>query len=289
MASRQERPGDAAGLNVRRLSPALGAEMRGVDLDRPLDDAVFARIHAAWLEHLVLVFPGQTLSERRQVEFAERLGTPVGQRSKERSDARTDSDMRVMLISNIRENGEPIGLLPDGELMFHTDSVYLERPLKGAMLYAEEIPSRGGNTLFVNMHMAYDALSPGMKALLEGLRAVHVFDYETQVKTGRLDRSGARNHVHPVVRTHPETGRRALYVNRLMTEEIVGMPEAESDALLGELFDHAERPEFIYSHTWRVGDLVLWDNRCTMHARTDFPANERRLMRRVGLEGDVPF
>lgn len=289
MAETKEAVRGPVRLDVRKLSPALGAEIRGVDLSKPLDDATFAAIYAAWLENLVVVFPGQTLTERQQVEFAERLGEPVGQRSKERHDDRSGRDRRVMLISNIRENGVPIGLLPDGELMFHTDSVYLERPLKGAMLYAEEIPSSGGETMFVNMHMAYDALPDAMKARLAPLTAVNVFDYETQVKTGRLDRSKVKNHVHPAVRTHPETGKKALFVNRLMTEEFVGLPEAESDALLAELCDHAEQPQFVYSHKWTVGDLLLWDNRCTMHARTDFPPGERRLMRRVGLEGDVPF
>ena len=275
--------------DIRPLSPALGAEVRGVDLAVPLEDATFAAIYAAWLDHLVLVFPGQTLTERQQVRFAERFGEPVGQRSKSRIDDRDERDSRVMLISNIRENGTPIGLLPDGELMFHTDSVYLERPLKGAMLYAEEIPDTGGNTLFVNMYAAYEALDPDLKARIDGLQATNVFDYETQVKTGRLDRSKVKNHDQPVVRTHPETGRRALYVNRLMTEEIVGLPAADSDALLGRLFDHAEQRAFVYEHVWRLGDLVMWDNRCTMHARTDFPAGQRRLLRRVGLEGDVPF
>ena len=278
----------AASLDIRPLGPALGAEVTGLDLSRPLDDAVFEAVYAAWLEHLVLVFPGQRLTERQQVRFAERFGEPVGSRSMTRFDEREERDNRVMLISNIRENGVPIGLLPDGELMFHTDSVHLERPLKGAMLFAEEIPSSGGNTMFASMYRAYDALPEKTKAQLEGLRAVNVFDYETQVKTGRLDRSKVKHHIHPAVRTHPETGRKALYVNRLMTEEIEGLSEAESDALLRELFDHAERPEFVYEHRWRLGDLVMWDNRCTMHARTDFPPGERRMMRRVGLEGDIP-
>ncbi len=279
----------AVSLDIRPLSPALGAEVRGLDLSQPLSDQVFEKLYSAWLDHLVLVFPGQRLTERQQVRFAERFGEPVGSRSKERVDERDERDSRVMLISNVRENGIPIGLLPDGELMFHTDSVYLERPLKGAMLYAEEIPSVGGDTLFVNLYHAYDALSDEKKARLDGLRAVNVFDYETQVKTGRLDRSKVKHHAHPAVRVHPETGRRALYVNRLMTEEIEGLDPGDSDRLLAELFDHAERREFVYVHRWRLGDLVMWDNRCTMHARTDFPPGERRLMRRVGLEGDVPF
>lgn len=193
-----------------------------------------------------------------------------------------------MLISNIRQNGEPIGLLPDGELMFHSDSVFLEKPLMGAMLYAEEIPSTGGNTLFANMYDAYDSLTDELKTRLTGLQAVHVFDYETQVKSGRFDRSSAPHATHPAIRTHPETGRKALYVNRLMTEELVGLPRAENDDLLQRLYRHAEDSTHVYEHIWQVNDLVMWDNRCTQHARTDFPTGERRLLRRVGIEGDRP-
>lgn len=194
-----------------------------------------------------------------------------------------------MLITNVRENGTPIGALPDGELMFHSDSVFLEKPLMGAMLYAEEIPSTGGNTLFANMYAAYDSLPASLKEKLDGLQATNVFDYETQVKTSRFDRATAPHAEHPAIRTHPETGRRALYVNRLMTEELVGLPAAESDDLLARLFDHAEDRAHVYEHVWQKDDLVMWDNRCTQHARTDFPAGERRLLRRVGIEGDRPF
>lgn len=194
-----------------------------------------------------------------------------------------------MLISNVREDGEPIGLLPDGELMFHSDSVFLEKPLMGAILYAEEIPSTGGNTLFANMYDAYDSLPGDIKERVNGLQAVNVFDYETQVKSGRFDRSTAPHATHPAVRTHPETGRKALYVNRLMTEELEGIPASENDDLLQQLFRYAEDRRHVYEHVWQVDDLVMWDNRCTQHARTDFPAGERRLLRRVGIEGDRPF
>jgi taurine dioxygenase len=271
---------------VHSLSPALGAEIRGLDLTRPLDAETIVALRAAWLDHLVLVFRGNRISEDDQAQFAEYFGETVGARAKQRGDG---GDRRLMLISNIRENGAPIGSLPDGELMFHSDSVFLEKPLMGSMLYAEEIPSIGGNTMFANMYAACDALPRDLKDRLAGLMAVSVFDYETQVKTGRYDRSKAPHATHPAVRTHPETGRKALYVNRLMTEELVGLPTAESDALLQTLFGHAENPEHIYEHVWQVDDLVMWDNRCTQHARKDFPATERRLLRRVGLEGDRPY
>jgi taurine dioxygenase len=274
-----------SGFTIRPLAPSLGAEIRDLDLTSPLDRDTISAIRAAWLQHLVLVFRCGEISEDDQTRLAGYFGPTVGARSKQRSDG---GDRRLMLISNIRQNGEPIGLLPDGELMFHSDSVFLEKPLMGAMLYAEEIPSTGGNTLFANMYDAYDSLTDELKTRLTGLQAVHVFDYETQVKSGRFDRSSAPHATHPAIRTHPETGRKALYVNRLMTEELVGLPRAENDDLLQRLYRHAEDRTHVYEHIWQVNDLVMWDNRCTQHARTDFPAGERRLLRRVGIEGDRP-
>lgn len=260
--------------------------MRDIDLTVPLESDTIAEIRAAWLEHLVLVFRCGEIGEEDQIRFAGYFGKTVGARAKQRSDG---GDRRLMLISNVRENGEPIGSLPDGELMFHSDSVFLEKPLMGAMLYAEEIPSIGGNTLFANMYDAYDSLPEDMKVRLNGLQATQVFDYETQVKAGRFDRSTAPHATHPAIRTHPETGRKALYVNRLMTEELVGVPAEESDELLQQLFSHAEDGAHVYEHVWQAHDLVMWDNRCTQHARTDFPTGQRRLLRRVGIEGDRPF
>ena len=274
-----------AGFSASPLSPAIGAEIRGIDFSKPVDTETVSRVRRALLDHLVLVFRCGEISEDAQISFAEHFGPTVGARSKLRTDG---GDRRLMMISNVRENGEPIGALPDGELMFHADSVFLEKPLKGAMLYAEEIPSTGGNTLFANMYTAYETLTDELKARIDGLRAVNVFDYETQVKSGRFDRDSAPHAIHPAVRTHPETGRRSLFVNRLMTEEFVGLPPRESDDLLQTLFEHAENSDFVYQHVWQLHDLVMWDNRCTQHAPTDFPADERRLLRRVGIEGDVP-
>ena len=273
------------GFSASPLSPAIGAEIRGIDFSKPVDTETVSRVRRALLDHLVLVFRCGEISEDAQISFAEHFGPTVGARSKLRTDG---GDRRLMMISNVRENGEPIGALPDGELMFHSDSVFLDKPLMGAMLYAEELPSTGGNTLFASMYAAYDMLSDTLKARVDGLRAVNVFDYETQVKSGSYDRSTSPHSTHPVVRTHPETGRKALYVNRLMTEEIVDLPADESDALLQILFAHAEARDHVYEHVWQLNDLVMWDNRCTQHARTDFPATERRLLRRVGIEGDVP-
>ncbi len=271
---------------IKRLSPALGAEITGIDLHRSLTPETVTKLRRAWLDHLVLVVRGQDIGEPELVRFAAYFGEPVGSRSTTRRDG---GDNRVMLISNIRKNGEPIGVLPDGELMFHADSVFLEKPLMGSLLHAREIPAHGGHTLFSNMYLTWDSLPDDVRNRLATLEAVNVYDYSTQVRTGPLDRKTSPHAIHPAVRRHPETGRLALHVNRLMTEELIGITPTESTELLEVCFAHVERPEHIYKHVWQVGDLVMWDNRCTQHARTDFPATERRLLRRVGLEGDRPF
>jgi taurine dioxygenase len=276
--------GDAAP-EVRALSPALGAEILGIDLRHALDDAVFPRVRAAWHEHLVILFRNQTLSEENEVRFAERFGPPAIIHTKQF----VRGHPAVMLISNIREDGKPIGALPDGEMHFHTDQCHQERPAMASMLYAIEVPSVGGNTLFANGYRAYDTLPADVKRRIEGRKALNVYDYDAAAtKRGSQIRPGVPSYAHPVVRTHPATGRKALYVNRLMTVRIEDMAARESDELLEFLFDHQERREFVYEHVWRPGDLLMWDNRCTLHARTDFPSNERRLMRRVTILGEKP-
>jgi taurine dioxygenase len=195
----------------------------------------------------------------------------------------------VMLISNIREDGKPIGALPDGEMQFHTDQCHQERPAMASMLYAIEVPKTGGNTLFANAYSAYETLPDAIKRRIEGRRALNAYDYDkAATQRGEKVRDDAPSYAHPVVRTHPATGRKALYVNRLMTRRIEGLPPSESEELLTFLFDHQEQSEFIYEHVWRPGDLVMWDNRCTLHARTDFGPRERRLLRRVTILGEKP-
>jgi len=273
-------------LDSAPLAPAIGAEVRGIDLREPLDERRFHAIVQLWLERCVLLFRGQDLSVEQQVAFAGRFG-PLGQRANVTPGA--TEHPAVMLISNIREDGKPIGALPDGEMFFHSDQCYTERPCKATMLHAIEVPSVGGNTIFANMVRAYETLPEDLKRRIAGLRALNVYDYEGSA-TRRSESAAvdAPRFTHPVVRTHPETGRRALYVNRLMTQGIEGMDRAESDALLARLFEHQERAELRYEHRWRPGDLILWDNRSTVHARTDFSAGERRLLRRVILLGDHP-
>lgn len=273
-------------LKVKPLTPAIGAEIVGLDLRHPVDEALFSLILDAWHQHCVLLFRDQDLSEEEQVQFAERFG-PLARIHTGQFATRNPA---VMLISNIREDGKPIGALPDGEMHFHSDQCYQEKPATGSMLYAIEIPSKGGDTLFANAYLAYETLPESIKRRIDGKKAFNAYDYDSaSTKRGGEVSNDAPSYVHPVVRTHPATGRKALYVNRLMTQRIEGLPAAESEELLNFLFAHQERPEFIYGHVWRPGDLLLWDNRCALHARTDFSPGERRLLRRVTILGEKPF
>jgi taurine dioxygenase len=270
---------------VRPLSPALGAEIVGVDLSEPLDDATAPRVLDAWHEHLVLLFRDQHLSENDEVRFAETFGEPAKIHTKQF----VRNHPAVMLISNIREDGKPIGALPDGEMHFHSDQCHQERPAKASMLYAIEVPSKGGNTFFANAYKAYETLPDDIRRQIDGRRALNAYDYDTAAtRRGTQLADGVPRCSHPVVRTHPATGRKALYVNRLMTVQIEGLPRDESDRILDVLFAHQEQREFVYEHVWRPGDLLMWDNRCTLHARTDFSPTERRLMRRVTILGEKP-
>jgi taurine dioxygenase len=274
-----------AAFAVRPLSPALGAEIVGVDLGQEIDDHTFAQIRDAWHQHLVILLRDQELSEDDQVRFAEKFGPPAVIHTKQF----VRNHPAVMLISNIREDGKLIGALPDGEMHFHTDQCHQERPAMASMLYAIEVPRAGGNTLFANGYKAYETLPDALKLRIAGRKALNAYDYDTAAtKRGTRLAEGVPSCLHPVVRTHPATGRKALYVNRLMTVRIEGLPADESDELLDTLFAHQERREFVYEHVWRPGDLLMWDNRCTLHARTDFSPDERRLMRRVTILGEKP-
>ena len=182
----------------------------------------------------------------------------------------------------------PIGAFGEGEFWFHIDGGYTERPYRYTFLYALELPSTGGNTKFSNMYKAYDAVPAALKEKLKGQRAIHVHEYNRAKQadvSGRLH--DLPHYEHPVFITHPETGRKTLFVDRLMTVGIAGMDKAESDPIMAQLHDIGERTEFIYEHVWQLGDFLMWDNRCTIHARTDFPKEERRLLRRCTVEGDL--
>ena len=280
-------------LDIVPLTKNIGAEIRGIDLREKPDEDTIKVIYQAWLDHLVIIFPGQKLSQEDLVRVTNYFGTQGMPRRPPKFFPKGYSTLLpgIMLISNIRENGEPIGALPDGEMMFHHDMIHSEKPDKATLLYAVEIPSSGGNTLFASGYAAYDTLDPSIRSKLERKRALHHYNYGSVVKgdnkgTGKPWRGTGTL----AFRTHDDTGRKAVYVNRLMSVGIEGMPQAEAEPLLEAVFDHAEKQEFVYEHVWRLGDLLLWDNRCSSHARRDFPSTERRLMLRTTVEGSArPF
>jgi taurine dioxygenase len=275
--------------DVVPLTKHIGAEIRGIDLRQEPDEETVRAIYQAWLDHLVLIFPEQKLEQQDLIRATGFFGQQGKLSRPPKYFPKGYSTLLpgVMMISNIRENGEPIGALPDGEMMFHHDMIHAEIPSKATLLYSVEIPSTGGNTLFASGYAAYETLDPAIRGRLEDKRALHHYNYGTTVKGDSRGTEAFAEREHPVFRTHEDTGRKAVYVNRLMTVKVLGLPEAESDRLLNAVYDHAEKSEFVYEHVWRVGDLLLWDNRCSSHARTDFPSTERRLMFRTTVEGTV--
>lgn len=275
-----------APFQVRPLSPALGAELIGLDLSQPMTDELFASVLDTWHRHLVIVFRDQHLTEDEQVRFAERFG-PISRSTRGHF---LGQNPAIMIISNIREDGKQIGALPDGEMQFHIDQCHQERPAMATMLYSLEVPSVGGNTLFANGYTAHETLSADIKQKIEGRKALNAYDYDAaSTKRGTKVREGVPAYWHPIARTHPVTGRKSLFVNRLMTVAVEGLSDDEGEDLLNTLFDHLEQRTFVYEHVWRPNDVLLWDNRCTLHARTDFSDKERRLMRRVAIKGEKPI
>jgi taurine dioxygenase len=284
---------DVLDIQVVPLSSACGAEIRGVDLTKPLSRETVEAIRAAWNKHIILVFRGQTISQEQQLTFASYFGD-LGSRKKApdqlraRAEGAQQDHEKVLLVSNIKENGVPIGAFGEGEFWFHIDSGYTPRPYHYTFLYALELPSTGGNTMFSNMYKAYEAVPDELKQRLAGKRALHIHEYN---RARQADASGDISNIphcyHPVFTTHPDTGNKTLFVDRLMTTALEGFDPAESAAILNQLYDIGERREFIYEHVWKLNDFVMWDNLCTIHARTDFPKEERRLLRRCTVEGDL--
>lgn len=280
-------------LKVDPLDAPVGARITGVDLGRELDDAAYDAIHRAWLDHQVLVFPGTKMTEEDQIRFTRHWGEmPLRSRYAGRREEGRRAHESIMLISNIRENDEPIGSLPDGDMMFHSDGQYDEHPYRYTTLYALEVPSTGGNTLFANLYKAYDTLPDDLKTRLASVEAQHGYYAGRHVTPEILATLGITRvddaWAHPVVTAHEETGRPVLFISRLLTRSLEGLPEDEGNALLDQLLDHVEREDLVYDHVWNPGDFVIWDNRCVNHARTDFPAGERRLLRRTTVQGVRP-
>ena len=275
-------------MKIEPVSDAVGAKITGLDLSRELDADAIAEIKSAWLKYQVLVFPDQEMTEQEQIRYARCFGEFP---KRERYEYRAEKDLSensIMLVSNIRDKaGKPIGSLPDGEMMFHTDGAYDAHPYKYTLLFAVELPSTGGNTLFANMYQAYDELPEAFKTKLAECTAEQAY-YSGTVQRGQYVGRYSGCFSHPVFIEHNETGRPALYVSRLLTMRINELDEKESQDIISFLFDHSEKREFIYEHVWSLGDFVMWDNRCINHARTDFPRSERRLLRRNVIQGKRP-
>jgi len=273
-------------LEIQPIAGAIGAEIAGVDLAGEVDDETIAAIRRAWLDHLVIFFRRQELPPARLLAFARRFGEPI----------------EYPFVKGIEGFAEvtPVVKLEHERVNFgglwHSDTAYLEIPPMGTMLIAREVPPYGGDTLFANMYLAYEALSAGMRQLLDGLVAVNssakadvTKTREDRIRDGaREDARTAYEALHPVVRTHPETGRKALYVNGGHTVRFRDMTEEESAPLLGFLFAHQTRPEFTCRFRWELGSLAFWDNRCAQHNPINDYHGFRRAMHRVTLAGDRP-
>lgn len=274
-------------MKVAKIGEALGAEISGVDLARPISN--FAEIRAAWLEHLVLRFRGQSLSDPQLKAFSALFGEldPPGPNPYGKPFLPDHPEMNV--ISNIKVDGKPIGGLGDGEAIWHADMTYVERPPMAAILHALELPPTGGDTYWANMYLAYETLPAEMRTRIAGRRAVHDATYNSagQMRKGYSDVAdprrapGAR---HPLVSTHPETARQCLFLGRRRNSYIEGLELEESEALLDALWAHATQPRFTFRQEWRVGDVVIWDNRCTLHRRDAFDPAARRLLHRTQIK-----
>ena len=276
-------------MKIAPISDAGGAIVSGIDLRRDLAPEDATAIRNAFLEYGVVVIREQDLNTEDQIRFCNAMGgtatrgNPADQRA---DDADSAYDGAVHVVTNLTEDGKPLGSFGDGEVWFHHDGSFKEIPYAATVLYGMAVTSTGGETVFANMYMAYDRLSEATKKRIDGLDGLNVYDYAS---TGRVDLeqdiSNINHWVHPLVIRHPDTGRRALYVSPLITARIEGLSKTESDTLLEELFRYQEDDEIIFEHKWSAGDLVMMDNRSITHARRDFPAGEPRMLRRTMVEG----
>jgi len=277
-------------ISVTKLHPVIGAEIGGVDLSRPLNSETIRQIKDAWHKHTVLVFRDQKLSEDDQRRFASQFG-PVAKRVPPPKGAvKVETvawDDMMMITDHVDANGKPVGSLGHGEMWFHTDKCYHRRPHRATFLYGIEIPSEGGNTRFSSMYAAYDRLPADLKRRLDGAMVMQGYQYG---HGHRIDLSIKLENIHhcsqPIIITNPGSGRKGLYAASVNTMWIEGMDRNESESLLQKCFDIAEDPAIIYEHVWRIGDLVMWDNLACLHARTDWPQEQTRTLRRCTVEGD---
>lgn len=283
-------------MQINPLSEALGAEVIGIDVAN-LTDTAFAEIQAAFLDHLVLVFRDQDLTPEQQIAFSERFGELEIHLS---ADHLLEGHPKILMVSNKQENGRYIGAVSAGDY-WHSDLSCQERPNLASFLYALELPAEGGGTGFCNQYKALETLPDDLRKAIEGKRAIHTFNRmrNPRVHVPGVHKGDAKmrygerapdDGVHPMIRTHPETGRKALYVSERFTVGIEGMADEDAQELLGKLFDHQLNDELIYRHHWQLHDLTMWDNRCTTHhALGGIPAGQIRHMHRTTVAGDVPY
>jgi taurine dioxygenase len=280
------------GLNVIPTGGALGADIAGIDVSRPIDDATFGRIYAAWNAHLVLRFRGQKLDDEQLTAFSRRFGELDMAPIRAAKDPNHPHRPEIAVISNVVENGKPVGGLGNSELVWHQDMSYNELPPKASLLYGIETPPNGGETFFYNLYTALDTMPASLRRRIEGRACKHdaTRNSSGQVRQGYLEsysneaRPGA---IHPMIVRHSDTGRPALYLGRRPGAWIVGLSDAESDALLDEVWGHIETGPHYWAQTWQPGDLVIWDNRCTLHRRNQLDPTYRRHMHRTQVRDDV--
>jgi taurine dioxygenase len=274
------------------LTPAIGCRVDGIDVGAPMSDEVFAQIRRALAEHTVLVLPGQTLTPEQHIDFSRRFG-PLEDHVL--SDFCLDGHPEIFVVSNIIENGRHIGAY-GGSKRYHSDLSYLDEPSMGSLFYCLECPSGSGQTAFASLTAAFEALPAATRERLLRLNGVH--DYVWNYARAHTDRPPLSDSqkaqtppvIHPAVRSHPETGRKSLFISEVFTRTFEGEDEEESQALIAELMAFAERPEFVYVHEWTPGDLVIWDNRNSVHKAMPFDEkNARRRMHRTTVKGDRPF
>jgi taurine dioxygenase len=284
-------------MHVRPLAPALGAEVTGIDLAVPLPREAFSKILAAWERYLVLVFPGQRLTDEQLAAFSRNFGAldlaPPLEASRAGA-AHAPTMPEVTVISNVVVDGKAIGALGAGEAEWHTDMSYCDVPPSASLLYALEVPPAGGNTSFCNMYAAYDALPEDLARTIGGRSAIHDATLTSagdlrQGVTAVEDVTRTPGAHHPIVRVHPLSKRRALFLGRRRNGYIIGLPVEESEQTLDRLWAHATQEQFVFTHRWNIGDLVIWDNRCVMHRRDSFDPTSRRIMHRTQVKGEPPI
>ena len=279
-------------VEVIRSGQACGAEIRGVDLNA-LTDAQFGAIEQALYDHLVVVVRGQKLGYPELVALGTRFGELEPPGMSIIGKPYIDDYPDILVISNIVENGQPQGNLGAGEAAWHTDMSYREKPISFAILNAVELPPSGGNTYFANQYLAYETLSDELKKKLEGRMLIHDETYNSagQMRKGFkevTDPRQAPGAKHPIFRTHPVTGKKALYLGRRLNAYIIGLELEESEQVLNQLWAHASRPELAWGHEWQLGDVLIWDNRALIHRRDAFDPTTRRKLIRVQVKGDRP-